>query len=117
MIATWVLVAKLLPLPPDLGDLVERRVAHGERKPAFGQARVKKFENLRRKDGRLVSVVKHLHLFDQVVPFDVGVGHLEVGQVGLGSDHGPAEALGRHGTEVDATAGPDVETLNVQDKV
>lgn len=112
VITTRVLLAKLLPFPPNLGDLVERRIADGERKPVFGQARMKEFENLRRKNDRLVSVVYHLHLRYQVVPFDVGVSHLEVRQVGLGSDHGPAETLGRHRAKVDPAAGPDVETWN-----
>jgi hypothetical protein len=48
--------------------------------------------------------------FGQIINFDVFFGDFEVGQICFGSGHGPAEPLGRHRTEVDAAAGPDVET-------
>ena len=110
MVTAGVLVAELLPLPPDLGDLVERRVADGEGKAALGQARVKKFEHGRRKNDRLVGVVNHLDLVHQVVALHVGLRDLEVRQVGFGSDHRPVEALGCHRAKVDPAAGADVET-------
>ena len=117
MVTAWILFAELLPLPPDLGDLVERRIANGEWKAAFGQAQMKKVKNCRWKNDGLVAVVNDPDLFGQIIALHVGHGNLEVRQVGLCADHGPAKALGRHWAKVDSAAGADVKTWSNQPEV